>query len=86
MVTKPAKAMLASSNRRVTFLYAGMEYKKPPKSVKDQVTLLQARGLQISDVAIAEHYLLHLNYYRLAGYWFPYEENHATHTFKPNVL
>lgn len=38
----------------------------------DQANLLKARGLSINDLAIVEHYLIHLNYFRLAGYWFPY--------------
>lgn len=78
--------MLASSNRRATFyLWGNMEYKKPPKSVKDQVKLLKARGLNISNIAVVEHYLFHINYFRLAGYWIPYEQDPHTHTFKPNV-
>ncbi|MDX8412919.1 MAG: Abi family protein, partial [Mariprofundales bacterium] len=31
------------------------------------------------------HYLSHLNYYRLAAYWLPFEQNHSTHQFKPNI-
>ena len=53
----------------------GMKFNKPHKSVKDQAKLLEARGLQIKDTTLAEHYLLHLNYSsfvellaRLAGY------------------
>lgn len=62
-----------------------MEYKKSPKSVKEQAKILEARGLNLGDKAIVEHYLAHLNYYRLAGYWLPYEQDHDTHTFKPNT-
>lgn len=30
----------------------------------------------------ALHYLGHLNYYRLAAYWLPFEKDHATHQFR----
>lgn len=33
----------------------------------------------------AKRYLAHLNYYRLAAYWLPYEQDHPTHTFKPGT-
>lgn len=39
----------------------------------------------IPDHARARHYLSHLNYYRIAAYWLPFENDHATHTFKPNT-
>lgn len=41
---------------------------KPHKSLADQVSLLQSRGLIISDPAAAEQFLFDTNYYRLSGY------------------
>lgn len=32
-----------------------------------------------------KRYLAHLNYYRLAAYWLPFEADHSTHTFRPNT-
>lgn len=39
----------------------------------------------INDRNRAKRYLSHLNYYRLAAYWLPYEEDHLTHRFKPGT-
>ena len=52
-----------------------MNYDKPYKSIQEQIDLLQSRGLIIDDPSDAIHYLHHLNYYRLAGYWLSFEEN-----------
>lgn len=60
-----------------------MDFAKPFKSIPEQLQLLRDRGLIIDDDA--EHYLRHLNYYRLAGYWLPFEQNHSTHSFRTNT-
>lgn len=62
-----------------------MKYSKPALRFEQQVQLLAARGLQIDDQQRAEHYLAHINYYRLAGYCLPFEADHATHQFRPGV-
>lgn len=59
-----------------------MKYAKPALSFQQQVQLLASRGLQINDQQRAEHYLAHINYYRLAGYCLPFE---AAHQFRPGV-
>ena len=41
--------------------------------------------MEISDTVKAEFYLQHINYYRMCAYWLPYEQEHATHTFKPGT-
>jgi abortive infection bacteriophage resistance protein len=46
------------------------DYLKPHLNVKEQVALLQSRGLEVSDCAKAEEVLLRIGYYRLAGYAF----------------
>ncbi len=38
--------------------------------------------MEISDLAQAEFYLQHLNYYRLGAYWLPFESDHTTHIFR----
>jgi abortive infection bacteriophage resistance protein len=57
-------------------------YTKPSKTYAEQVEILRSRGMIIDDVLKAELALRHLNYYRLCGYWLPFEQDHATHTFK----
>ena len=60
-----------------------MRFTKPPKTFEEQVNLLRSRGMKIYDSERAKRYLSHLNYYRLAAYWLPFEKDHATHCFKP---
>jgi len=57
-------------------------FDKSPRSYPDQIEILRQRGMQIENAQSAEFYLKHLNYYRLAAYWLPFEVDHATHTFK----
>ena len=61
-----------------------MRYDKPPLSISQQIELLVSRGMNISDRARAERYLIHINYYRLRAYWLPFEEPDGTgnHRFK----
>ena len=49
-------------------------YSKPHLPVGDQVALLGARGLEITDVARAEAALTRIGYYRLSEYWHPMRE------------
>lgn len=55
----------------------GKDYKSP----RDLVALLQSRGLTINDGIKAEHYLMHIGYYRLSAYMHPLlrmpKENHV---------
>lgn len=65
-----------------------MQYTKPALSVTDQIALLRGRGLVIADEASASHWLLHVNYYRLRGYWLPFEQGYApgvNHQFQPGT-
>lgn len=59
-----------------------MQFHKPPQSFDEQIDLLMIRGMRIDDPKRAKRYLSHLNYYRLAAYWLPFEEDHSTHRFK----
>lgn len=56
-------------------------FTKPATSYREQVQLLQQRGMQIVDTQKAEFYLQHINYYRLGAYWLPFEKSHTTHQF-----
>jgi len=58
-----------------------MEFTKESLTLEQQLDLLIQRGIQCQDRQQALHYLRHLNYYRLSGYWFPFESNHAAHRF-----
>ena len=51
-----------------------MGYTKPWKSYEEQLDLLIARGLEVTDRPKALEYLERIGYYRLSGYWFPFRE------------
>ena len=59
-----------------------MKFDKAPKTADEQIDLLRSRGMVIDHVDAARHYLLHLNYYRLTGYWLLFEETHEPHRFR----
>jgi abortive infection bacteriophage resistance protein len=60
-------------------------YAKPAFSIDQQIAQLRKRGMVINNFPLAEHYLSQINYYRLAAYWLPFESDHVTHTFQPNI-
>ena len=64
-----------------------VQFTKPPLSLDAQIDLLIERGLHVPDRAQARHYLTHINYYRLRGYWLPFEvaSEHAEHRFRPGT-
>lgn len=53
---------------------------KAPTTIAEQIDLLRSRGLIIDNEDSAAHFLSHLNYYRLRGYWFSFIE--STDKFK----
>lgn len=59
-----------------------MHYDKPAIPISDQIRLLESRGLSILDKELAIHFLKNVSYYRLAGYWWPLQEDKTEHTFK----
>lgn len=56
-------------------------YTKPYLAVPDQVRLLQARGMFISDQLKAETCLHRIGYYRLSGYAYPFRHREITRNF-----
>jgi len=62
-----------------------MKFTKPALSIPDQITLLESRGMAIPDKVKAEHYLLHISYYRLRAYWLTLEQGTPDHKFKAGV-
>lgn len=61
-----------------------MIYNKPTLTIDQHIAQLQERGLEIKDLELARHYLTHVSYYRLAGYWWPMQADKVTHQFKEN--
>lgn len=59
-----------------------MIYDKRTYTVEEQIWQLKERGLTIANEALAKHYLEHVSYYRLAGYWWPMQADKLTHMFK----
>lgn len=66
------------------FLGEGVKYTKPPLTIDDQINLLTSRGMTIPDPARTSRYLSHISYFRLRGYWIPFEkeDNGKDHHFK----
>lgn len=65
-----------------------LPYKKPPLSIENQLKLLSKRGMIISDQARAKRYLSFISYYRLSGYWFPFQhrdDSPAHDDFQPGT-
>ncbi len=60
-----------------------MIYSKEAYTIQQHIEQLKQRGLLVED-AMAEHYLSHVSYYRLAGYWWPMQADKEKHIFKPN--
>ena len=58
-------------------------YQKPWLSHQDQVSLLQSRGLIITDVQAAIDFLQHVNYYRFSGFCLVFES--SRHQFQNGV-
>jgi abortive infection bacteriophage resistance protein len=49
----------------------GSTYNKPHLSFQQQLELLKARGLEVTDDVAALAYLSRIGYYRLSAYWYP---------------
>lgn len=67
---------------------ARVPFRKPALNLAAQLALLQQRGMDIPDRARAEHYLRFIGYYRLSGYWFPFQYRDGTQehdNFRPGT-
>ena len=58
-----------------------MIYSKGAFSIDQHIEQLRNRGLQINDPSLAAHYLGHVSYYLLAGYWLPMQSDKENHIF-----
>lgn len=59
-----------------------MIYDKQAYRTEKHINQLKNRGLIIEDVELAKHYLSHVSYYRLAGYWWSMQIDKENHIFK----
>lgn len=55
---------------------------KPPKTIQEQIVLLQNRNMSFSDIKQAPHFLSNISYYRLKGYWWEMQDDKVNHHFK----
>jgi len=61
-----------------------MKYAKLPLTIQEQIDLLISRRMEIPDRDRAFRYLSHISYFRLRGYWIPFEmpDDEKDHHFK----
>ncbi len=59
-------------------------FEKKAISISEQIAKLESRGLLISSEDKADHFLLHISYYRLGEYWYSMQSDKEKHIFKPN--
>ena len=52
----------------------GLTFSKPSLTYVQQIQNLRAKGMLISDAALAEYWLRHVSYYRLSAYWLYFEK------------
>ncbi|QXF11100.1 Abi family protein [Sphingopyxis terrae] len=50
------------------------QFTKASLTIAQKIAHLQAAGMAIPDVPMAEHWLRHVSYYRLSAYWLPFEK------------
>jgi abortive infection bacteriophage resistance protein len=55
-------------------------YDKPPLTIDQMIELMESRNLIVPDKDRARHYLKYINYYRLSGYGYLFEEDHTNGT------
>jgi abortive infection bacteriophage resistance protein len=61
-----------------------MIYDKKTYTIQEHIIQLRSRGMNFDNEDQATHYLSHVNYYRLAGYWWPMQVDKENHKFKEN--
>lgn len=61
-------------------------FSKAAATIDEQVRILKQRNLVIADLDKAKHYLSTVSYYRLSGYFKPFQQtNSSSHLFKPKT-
>lgn len=61
-------------------------YQKPALTFSQQLSLLQQRGLVVSDKASALRQLSAISYYRLSAYWYPFRQRDGTGNILSNFV
>jgi len=56
---------------------------KPPKTIKEQILILEKRGIIIDDYDLVAHILINNNYYRLMGYAYQFKTDNGN--YKKNI-
>ena len=59
-----------------------MNYSEPLLTISDVMNLLDNRGISYDDKQKAEDTLRNMSLFRLKGYLYPFEQDHATHLLK----
>ena len=70
--TRPAPLRRKTYGRVFYFWGRMSTYNKPYLSFQQQLELLKARGLEVTDDAAAISYLERIGYYRLSAYWYSF--------------
>lgn len=82
----PRLVSLSREARTRASCFYPMQYTKPPTLIDDQLTQLESRGLLIPDRDRARRYFKFISYYRLSGYFLPYQvPNDSNHIFLPDA-
>ncbi len=55
---------------------------KAPKTIEDQILILQSRNLSFRNLNDAPHFLANISYYRLKGYWWEMQDDTSLHHFR----
>jgi len=58
---------------------------KDPKTIQEQIDLLESREMLFRDISKAPHFLANISYYRLKGYWWEMQEDLEDHIFQEEV-
>jgi len=59
---------------------------KIPKTIEEQIALLQSRNMSFGNMSDAPHYLANISYYRLKGYWWEMQDDNVNHHFRDGSL
>lgn len=57
---------------------------KQPRTIIEQIRLLQSRNLKFNNIQKATDFLSNVSYYRLQGYWWEMQDDKTNHNFKNN--
>ncbi len=58
---------------------------KPAKTIEEQLSILDERGMLFQDRTFAKQILLNISYYRLKGYWWDLQIDRVNHKFQENT-